>query len=140
QVAVLPSLENGYVRSPGRGLQQGRVTFSLNGEVRYDSVRTAWIYDHARYILATNADGWHWAGPAPKVFAKLDTRYLMSTGMVPHYPFAAPDERVLRGYQQEIEPFTYIDQKRRPEGSRAEEKHGVADMPTPWRRRRHGWQ
>src|SRR5690606_40258897 len=88
QAAVLASLENGYVRMPGRGLQQGRVSFALNGQVRYDSVRTAWIYDHARYILAENADGWHWAGTEPDVFARIDTHYLMSTGLVPHYPFA----------------------------------------------------
>jgi hypothetical protein len=140
QVAVLPSLENGYVRAPGRGLQQGRVTFSLNGDARYDSVRTAWIYDHARYILAENADGWHWTGSPPGVFAKLDTRYLMSTGLVPHYPFSAPQDSIFTRYQQKIIPFTFVDQKRRPEAAKEEEFHGAANMPNPWRPTKEGWK
>jgi hypothetical protein len=122
-------------------LQQGRVTFSLNGDVRYNSVRTAWIYDHARYILAETGDGWHWTGSPPGVFAKLDTRYLMSTGLVPYYPFSAPNDSVFGKYQQRIVPFTFVDQEQPKGGARmGEEFHGVANMPSPWRRTSGGWK
>ena len=138
QVSILPSIENGYVRAPGRGLQSGRVTFAINGEMRYDSVRTAWIYDHARYILAENADGWHWTGTRPDAFPRVDTRYLMSTGLVPNYPFGPPDTKTLDGYAAGIIPFTFVDQQRRP-APMSEEQHGVADMPGVWEPAADGW-
>jgi len=101
--AVLPWIENGYLRVASPGEKSGRAAFTLGGTKRYDSMddaNTAGGYSldpvidasgvvtmphHTRIVLIRGGKFSHWLGTDPQILVKHDLDYLVQTRVVPAY-------------------------------------------------------
>jgi hypothetical protein len=112
-VEVLPWIENGYLSVSSPAVKSGRVSFSLGGTVRYDSIEDAntpggyslaatvdaggvlSLQHHSRHVLVRGGRFSHWLGQPSPIVVTHDRAYLTDTKLVPAYHPASIQESAL---------------------------------------------
>jgi hypothetical protein len=101
QVEALPWIENGYLAVAASTSKSGRLSFSLNGTVRYDSAQdsdytsaysvgvvqggSVTLAAQSRAALVSGSTLSHWSGTASSIVPRHERAYLEATRVVPAY-------------------------------------------------------
>jgi hypothetical protein len=113
-------IENGYtfVSSPTAFTCDIQITVGSN------------VVDTRSSLKHSHHTRWHrrfWWGHTGQAYARIDTRYLQDTGLVPKYASVTPTNSYLSGLRQQTDPLTCGDQT--PYMPSTGEQNGIGPLP-----------